>query len=340
MLAAEQRSIPPLNEIVTQYAPFGMEIIPVGVIGTPKALRRMLHLSEDDFGICAYMASSPTKIPGLKEVVRSVAESLSAIDKQYDLKIPLVSGGGNWNSAKPDENTSLMGEWAYGATRNDAFARFVITQGLIEKEGLPYTKGVTVCIKQLPNDSVDLRLGVRTDALMCAGNLPIVFPGGYGTLLEVINEFLNLSINPQANVKKVLVVDPIVKDPLTTSVAPFWEDDIRSFIRKNHAGTISDKTAKCINDHCLVYRPDPSITPQQFCDEIVSLAIAIRAEAPQFNPYAGYTPVRPELLKKHLRPLSGGGTIGRIFDNHPLQDRSWGYNLRYLSTGNQLGLKL
>jgi hypothetical protein len=100
----------------------------------------------------------------------------------------------------------------------------------------------------------------------------------------------------------------------------------------NHAGFIKDKVAQRINDMCLVYRPDASIGPECMSREIVSITLAVRAAAPLFSSETGYQPVSPSLLSRHLQPLSENSSISRIFDHHPLEDRSWGDEMQYLST--------
>jgi len=340
MTALEKPFTTDLDQIVAEYERVGMKIIPVGNIGRPQELREMLRIRENDFCVCAYMASSPSKIPGIKEVVRTVAETLGRLDAQYDLDMPMLSGGGNYLGAFPDENTSLMGEWAYGATRNDRMARFVITQGLIQKEGLPLHRGVTVCLKQLLDLEDDLRLGARTDGLLYGGDLGVIFPGGGGTLIEKLDELMTISINTNSIMKKLLLIDPVFQDPITTSAAPFWAGTIHQLTTMNHAGTISDRALRLFNEHCLVYRPDASLGPSQMSAEITSIILAIRAEAHRFNPNAGYAPIRGDLLTQYLIPLVGSGTISQMFDGHALQDRSWGSSLRYLSQGNPLDLRM
>ena len=321
----------PLAKMVAEYAASGMKLIPAGHLHRPETLRENLGLGPSDFGVCAFMGSSPGRIPNVKEIVRGVATELSRLNETHDLHMPLISGGGNWKGDAPNEKTGLMAEWAYGATRNNNHVRFVITQGLIAKEGLPKKPGTAICLRQNAADSNDARLGLRTDGLLYAGKFFIVFPGGFGTLVELLGSLTNLGISGDFDHKKFLIVDPIATNPETTATTNFWASDIQSIKEKNQFGFVGNQTAERINDNCLLYRPDATLTPEGVTREIVAITLATRDAARTYDPRSDFAPLPPTLLREYLRPIESQSTIGRIYNNHPHTDRSWVDSMGYLS---------
>ncbi|NDE91555.1 MAG: hypothetical protein EB059_10565 [Alphaproteobacteria bacterium] len=328
-----------LQEICARYSESGMNVIPVGNLGTPEEVRRKLKLKPNDFGVCAFMASSPGKSAFMRQVVRDTAVALGAIDREFTINLPLISGGGNWKGLQPDDTTGYMGQWAYGASQNDRLLRFVITQGLIDKEGLPLKPGYTLCIRQNLEDISDARLGLRTDGLISAGDLLVSFWGGLGTLVEDATVMTNLGIHQPFSKKKLLIIDAVFQNPQTGTASYFFGPTLEQMKLMHAAGLIRDQVVSTLNDHCIVYRPDVTHSPEQVVREIVSVILAIRSAAPDYNPQAEYSPLPRNLLDKYVAdPLQGNSSVGRIFEDTPLKDRSWGPRLRFLSTRSALAL--
>lgn len=315
---------PKLQKLVDRYKESGMRVIPVDGIGSPEQLKAVLGIAPEDFGVCAFMGSrEPVGMPGLSEVVRQYPKALSKLDARYNLHMPRISGGGNWDATSP-KKAGLMGQWAKGATEAGLPAHFVTMQSLVQVEGVPYAKGTTACLKQLPDED---RIGERTDGLICVADLFIVFPGGLGTLTELSALFTNTSINHKFEKKKVVILDPIFTDPITKKRSRYWENDVAGLTTKNHAGLISDNTAKSINSHCVLYRPNAALNAKEVCRELISLTLSIRKIAPKSEPDNAFAALHPILRKKYLLPLNAESQVERIFNNHGANGR-WVDDLR------------
>lgn len=316
---------PAFSDIIDEYNEVGMWVIPIDGIGNPEQLKAILGFLPEDFGVCAFMGSRvPKGMPGLSEVVRLYPKVLSELDAKYDLRMPRISGGGNWDENKP-EKTGLMGKWAYGATEVGLPAHFVTMQNLTQVEGLPYAQGKAVCLKQLPSED---RIGERTDGLICVGDLFIVFPGGLGTLTELAALFTNTSINHEFEKKKVIILDPLFHDPTTGEVHRFWKNAVADLVTRNHSNLISDTTAKNINSHCVLYQPDDTLTPEQVCHELISLTLSIKQMAFKHDEKTEFDVMHPTFRKKYLVPLSDDSQVERIFNDHGTNGR-WVDDLRH-----------
>jgi hypothetical protein len=129
----------------------------------------------------------------------------------------------------------------------------------------------------------------------------------------------------------------LLANPVTGQKQRYWENQIRQLEVMRDFGHLSDRTVMAINDHCLHYQPEESLAPAEVTREVVALTLAIRAAAPDFHRKSGFAPVSPSLLKQYLHPLHPGSSISRLFDNHPLKDRSWGDPLKFLASGHRTG---
>ena len=317
---------PSFEALIDKYNKIGMHIVPVDGLGSPEQLKAIINITPEDFGVCAFMGSRPPKgMKGLSQVVRLYPKMLSQLDNHYELHMPRISGGGNWDKTSP-KKTGLMGQWARGATEMGLPAHFITMQDLVQREGLPYAKGQTACLKQLPNED---RIGERTDGLICVADLFIVFPGGLGTLTELAALFTNTSINNEFGKKKVVIYDPIFTDPITGEQSRYWQNSIAAMTTQNHSGLIGNDTAKNINSHCVLYRPDELLTPEQITRELMSLTLSIRKIAPKSKSDAGFKAIHPAIRKKHLAPLSKGSLLKRIFNDHGTNGQ-WVDDLRRL----------
>lgn len=314
---------------IEEHKKTGMHIIPIDEIGSPEFLKEILGINKEDFCVCAFMGSRPPRgLGGISEVARLYPKMLTHLDHEYNLHMPLLSGGGNYNT---DKEAGLMGQWAHGATEEGRRARFVTMQTLVQREGLPYSTGTAACLKQLPDED---RVGERTDGLICIGDLFLVFPGGLGTMTELAELFTITSINRGFERKKIIIIDQIFTDPKTGDVSRFWNNDIAALITKNHAGLIDDFTAKSINSHFLIYRPDEKLTPEEISAEMISLTLAIGIFDDNHRAEVKQTSFDPALKEKHLLQLSKGSSIQKIFNGHG-ENGNWIDDLRKIVSGEK-----
>lgn len=315
-----ERPVNGFGKVIEEHEIHNMIIIACDEIGHPMHLREKLSLTINDFAVCAFMASRPLKgIGGIAEVVYLYSKTLAILNRGYNSHIQCLSGGGNV-SGTPEED-GLMGQWARGATEAGCTAHFVTMQDLVQREGLPLANGRAVCLKRLDGED---RLGERTDGLISPADLFIVFPGGTGTRTELYTLLTNYSINPEFARKKTIFVDPVQTNPVTGKVSRYLENDMKMLVENTQINGISEKSGKQINDNCLVYQPDENLSPEQICEELISLTLAIRQAAPKFAPHTGYGPLSAKLRNKHIVPFLGnsGSKVVKLLDNF---NADWGW---------------
>lgn len=306
--------VPPyLLPYIQAQAKHGMTVIPVHHFGNTPKLRHLLGMRRGDYGVVGFMASSKTNIAAFREITQSFPLLVADVAEEFHLNMPLINGGGTWKGEAPDHETGLMGHWAWAATRHGRQARMIIMESLLEKEGLPVSRGITVCLLRHTNC-----IGDRGDELIKVGALFPVLPGGIGTTNEETALLTEGIIGVDDFKRFALFYDPLVTDPYTGGTKRLLGHtlDDRSF--RNNLGTISDYAARKVNSHAVVYQPGAGLSIAQQREEMLSITLAFRAAAPFFDRSARYTAVPQACLDKYVKPLSPTSRLVPVFARHPI----------------------
>lgn len=301
----KHNEIPPsLLNIIHNAGCCGMNVIPAKHLGSTDNVKNMFGFTDEHFPVCAFMAGrAPVATGQTPDLVEMFPKTFSEHDARFGLKMPLVSGGGNWG--ENTKSTGLMGRWAMGATEVGQPAYFLSMQSLVDYEGLPHKEGIAVC---LTHDPKDYRIGYRTDGLNTIGRVFVAFIGGYGTLTELSCVLTTISIS-QFYASKVIIVSPLLENPRTGKTTRFHAKLaplIEEYVDFNTAGP---EATKRILEQCIYYQPAKDAPARVMTRDLTSLVMMAREEALHSALYPHLQPLSPHARSTLINPLSSGSQL-------------------------------
>lgn len=315
---------PELVETIRDFARCNLEICLINNLGMPAQMRDYLGFTSQHWATCAFMGgSSPRDLPGIADLTYAFAYEVARVNRAVpNLRLPLVNGGGNMKM--PPFHTGLMGEWTSGIAQAGHPICCVITDGLIKKEGLPRAPGIVFCL--LTNEA-DKKLGARTDGLMGISDCFIVFPGGLGTKMEFLERMTNTSVDRDPNGKRVIVVNPIVRDPDTSKPIRYFDLFLKSCLIDNRHALTQTEAIHNLNNQVVLYNPRKDAASKEMTEDMLSLFFTIRDMEADPVLQSGLFPLPHEILDIYTQPLHDGNTIERPFPGRK-SGGSWFYALQ------------